>query len=134
MSAPQLIYRLAAQIPLGTAIPEEVLFRGVLYGLVAREEGKAVALLSSSAVFGLWHIGPAIDRLRANRPAATRRDLAKAVGGTVATTALGGIFLSAVRIASNGLVGPVILHWAANACGTVAARVANGESPGRDQA
>ncbi|MDP8955945.1 MAG: CPBP family intramembrane metalloprotease [Actinomycetota bacterium] len=124
LSTPQLVYRLALHIPLGTALAEEVLFRGVLYGLRARDKGQLRAVAASSAAFGLWHVGPAIDRLRANHPNASSRDWAAAIAGTIAATSLGGIGLAGLRIRSKGLVAPIIVHWAANAFGTVGARFA----------
>ncbi len=121
MHAREVVYRLVVHIPLGTAVPEEILFRGVLYGLWSRDKGRLGAVLASSAAFGLWHVGPAIDRLRANRPDASSRERATAIGGTIAATALAGVLLSLLRIRSRGLVAPVIVHWGSNAVGTIAA-------------
>ena len=124
LSAPRLIHRLIVHIPLGTAVSEEILFRGVLYGLWARAKGQRYAVVASSAAFGLWHVGPAIHRLRTNRPYATDQERMMAVTGTIAVTALGGMLLSFLRIRSKGVVAPIIVHWATNAFGTVAARMA----------
>ncbi len=47
-------------IPLVTVIPEEFAFRGVLWGLLRRQSGQRVATGVSSALFGLWHVLPAM--------------------------------------------------------------------------
>ncbi len=111
-------------IPLGTVIHEEFAFRGVLFGLLNRRSGRRIAVLGSSAVFGLWHIVPA--------PAAgpTNAAMADAVGegfggtalrlaGTVLVTGLGGIVLCELRVRSGSLVAPILLHWAVNAGGVL---------------
>ena len=130
MDARELVYRLVVHIPLGTAVPEEILFRGVLYGTWSRDRGRLAAVLASSFVFGLWHISPAIDRLRANSPEASSREWAVAIGGTIVATTLAGTLLAALRIRSKGLVGPFIVHWAANAFATIGARFASRAASG----
>ena len=47
-------------IPLGTVIPEEFAFRGVLWGLLRRSAGRGVATAVSSAMSGVWHVLPAL--------------------------------------------------------------------------
>ncbi|HEX2088344.1 MAG TPA: CPBP family intramembrane glutamic endopeptidase [Actinomycetota bacterium] len=122
LSRPELLYRLLIHIPLATALPEELIFRGALFGAWSQETGSRTAMLGSSVAFGLWHIGPAIDRLRANRPGATYRERAAAIAGTIAGTTLAGTCLSLLRIRSKGLAGPIVVHWAVNALTTVGAR------------
>ena len=58
-----LIYQTAVRIPLGTALFEELLFRGLLYGAFLRVSGHRGAILGSSAVFGVWHVRPTHDLL-----------------------------------------------------------------------
>jgi len=111
-------------IPLGTVIHEEFAFRGVLFGLLRRRSGRRVAVLGSSAVFGVWHIVPAL----ATGP--TNAAMADAVGeglggtilrlaGTVLITGLGGILLCELRVRSGSLLAPILLHWAVNAGGVL---------------
>lgn len=54
------------QVPIGTVLLEEVGFRGVLHALLARSYGSRTAVAVSSALFGLWHVLPAIDMTAAN--------------------------------------------------------------------
>lgn len=59
------------QVPFGTVLLEEVGFRGVLHALLSRSHGAGTATAVSSALFGLWHVLPAIDMMAAN-PALSR--------------------------------------------------------------
>ena len=43
-------------IPLGTVLPEELAFRGLLLALLERRHGMVAASLLSSGLFGLWHV------------------------------------------------------------------------------
>ncbi|MDF5751339.1 type II CAAX endopeptidase family protein [Spongiactinospora sp. TRM90649] len=54
------------QVPVGTVLLEEVGFRGVVYGTLTRSHGPAAATAVSSALFGLWHVLPAMDMAEAN--------------------------------------------------------------------
>ncbi len=133
IGAREVVYRLIVHIPLGTVVPEEVLFRGVLFGMWSRDKGQSYAALASSVAFGLWHIGPAIDRLRANHPNASSRARASAIAGTIAATTLAGACLSLLRIGTKGILGPIIVHWAANAFATLGTRFAS-NAPGESVA
>src|SRR6266508_2931635 len=57
-SVAALLYATLVRIPLGTALLEETLFRGVLLGLGLRRWPRRVAVAWSSALFGLWHVLP----------------------------------------------------------------------------
>lgn len=110
-------------IPLRTVLLEELAFRGVLYGLVARDRGERAAVLWSSLAFGAWHIAPALVVLRTNDA------LSSAAGspgltilvvlGIVAATATAGLFLAWLRRRTGSMVAPAIVHWTANAGGAL---------------
>jgi membrane protease YdiL (CAAX protease family) len=110
-------------IPLGTVVFEEVAFRGVLWGLVAVDHGPVWATGVSAALFGLWHVLPALDLLRTNEalrgPAPARRRL-WTVLGTVAFTALAGVVFGGLRHRTGSLLAPTLLHWATNGLGVLA--------------
>jgi membrane protease YdiL (CAAX protease family) len=48
-------------IPLGTVVPEELAFRGLVLALLGRRYGVLSGTLLSSGLFGLWHIGASLD-------------------------------------------------------------------------
>ncbi|GHE34175.1 hypothetical protein GCM10017673_41390 [Streptosporangium violaceochromogenes] len=79
LSRARLAEEVLLQVPLGTVLLEEVGFRGVLYGLLARSHGPGRAAAVSSALFGLWHVLPAIDMAAAN-PALSRLTAGEAPG------------------------------------------------------
>ncbi|NYF40009.1 CPBP family intramembrane glutamic endopeptidase [Streptosporangium sandarakinum] len=82
LSRARVLEETLLQVPFGTVLLEEAGFRGVLPALVARSHGPRTATAVSSALFGLWHVLPAVDMATAN-PALTRL----AAGGTQADPA-----------------------------------------------
>jgi membrane protease YdiL (CAAX protease family) len=54
-------------VPLGTVLLEEIAFRGVLLGRIDRHRGAVCASVTSSVLFGLWHILPSLRLNHANQ-------------------------------------------------------------------
>lgn len=121
-----LMYRALVRIPLGTALPEELMFRGVLFALLA-PGGELQAALWSSLAFGLWHIAPAYNRLEENGQVAgtSRRAVAGLLAAAVASTAVAGLAFSWLRVVTGGIAAPFALHATLNSLGMVAAHLAN---------
>lgn len=118
--APRAVaFELIVRIPLETALAEEILFRGVHYALVRRDVPTVQAVATTSLVFGLWHVPPALAALgrttAGERVGATAARRTGAVAGTVAITALAGAGFTLLRIRSGSLLAPVIVHAAVNA-------------------
>lgn len=120
-----LAYRALLRIPLGTALPEEVIFRGVLFALLV-PAGEVRAALGSGLVFGLWHIAPAFNRMEENgRVAGTGRlALAGKLAAAVLATGAAGLAFTWLRVATGGLVAPFVLHATVNSLGMIAAHLA----------
>lgn len=112
------------RIPFGTAIPEEVLFRGVLLGALATRVRWWPAALTSSALFGLWHVAPTQVALEMNEVDLGWLGNTAAVTAAVAATAAAGIGFCLLRRSGRGLLAPVLAHCATNAIGLVAAVIA----------
>lgn len=110
-------YVMAVRIPVGTALVEEVVFRGVLLGSWLHS-GTAQALAASSIAFGLWHIVPTAILARTNR-------LSRLVipAGIVLTAGVG-VFLSWLRIETDSLASPFLVHALFNSLSAGAALVA----------
>ncbi|GIE28096.1 hypothetical protein Ait01nite_011410 [Actinoplanes italicus] len=109
-------------VPLGTVLLEEVAFRGVLMGLVNRHRGAVWASLTSSVLFGLWHILPSLRLNRANDAVGSvlgtgLTGQVLAVAGAVGFTALAGLLLCELRRRSGSLLAAAALHWATNGLG-----------------
>jgi membrane protease YdiL (CAAX protease family) len=117
-----LAYHVLIRIPLGTAVVEEVIFRGALFA-VWRHAGKSLiaAAIWTSIAFGLWHITPTILGLRSNYPGAPASRVSAAVAGAVILTTVAGLGLTWVRVESEGLLAPVVLHGGINSVSALAA-------------
>ncbi|HYN98295.1 MAG TPA: CPBP family intramembrane glutamic endopeptidase [Actinomycetota bacterium] len=126
LSRAGLAYRALVRIPLGTALLEEVAFRGVLFGLMA-PAGVVEAALWSSLAFGLWHVAPAHNRLKANGrlEVLCGRQVALRITAAVAATFLAGLGFTWLRVVSGGIAAPIALHATVNSLGMVAAYLAN---------
>lgn len=129
MERAELVWYVLVRIPLGTAVTEELLFRGLLFG-VWREAGASalIAALCSSVAFGLWHISPTVIGLRINHLATSTGSVWAAVVGAVLLTTLAGLGLTWLRVESGGLLGPVVLHAGINSVGALAAALASRRS------
>ncbi|ACV81501.1 Abortive infection protein [Nakamurella multipartita DSM 44233] len=109
-------------IPLGTVVPEEFAFRGVLWAVVRRERGRWLATLVSSTLFGAWHVVPALGGGSANQAfdqvaGSGTMGLVLRVGSTVAFTAAAGVVLCVLRMRSGSLLAPMLAHAGINCLG-----------------
>ncbi len=112
-------------IPLSTVLIEEIAFRSVLWGMLARHFTKGWVLIVTSTLFGLWHVLPSLHLASANRA------VGDAVGGvgtaatvlvvlaTVCFTAAGGLVAGELRRRSGSVLASVGMHWATNALGVL---------------
>ncbi|MBV9093417.1 MAG: CPBP family intramembrane metalloprotease [Streptosporangiaceae bacterium] len=117
----QISYQLLVRIPVGTVLWEETAFRGVLQAALRRVVPDAAVIAMTSAMFGIWHIRPAIEAARVNRAAGDRRATAATVVAAVAATTVGGVLLSLLRARSGSLAAPVLVHLVINCGGALAA-------------
>ncbi|MGV8964701.1 MAG: CPBP family intramembrane glutamic endopeptidase [Cellulomonas sp.] len=112
-------------IPLSTILLEEIAFRSVLWGMLARHAATWRVLLISSALFGLWHILPSLHISSANAGVADAVRGAGSIGrvlviaGIVAFTALGGVVAGELRRRSGSVLASAGMHWATNSLGVL---------------
>jgi membrane protease YdiL (CAAX protease family) len=116
----EALFRGLVEIPLGTAVYEEVVFRGVVLGLAMRRLAPLPAALLTSALFGLWHVLPAL-RDQANNPATRDRNAALVTALTVMNTSVVGLSLAWQRLRTNSVAAPIVTHTASNALAYLAA-------------
>lgn len=116
-------FRAAIRFPIGTALFEEVAFRGVLDGLWRRERGAGSARLVTAVAFGAWHLLPTyrLFPLMAGATGSPRARVRAAVAGSVAT-GLGGLLFTALRERSGSVAAPWLLHASLNAGSYLLAR------------
>src|SRR5262249_46958329 len=94
---------------------------------------KAAAIAVTSCTFGVWHIRPTLQALRANGLAGTRgRTVAGGTAAGAAPTPGGGGF-SWLRGRSGSLAAPVLLHVAANSGGLITALAVAAADPAAPQ-
>ena len=104
-------FRLLVRFPLGTALFEEVWFRGILPAAL-RRQGVNQPELISMAAFTAWHLIPTAAAIEANAEGASMSKGRKTLlvfGGSIAA-GLGGLGFTALRKASSSLAAPWVVH------------------------
>jgi membrane protease YdiL (CAAX protease family) len=111
-------YRSLVRFPLGTALFEEVAFRGVLDGLWRRRAGTGSARVVGAAAFGAWHLLPTFRGYPGmgirNGPSASIRERCSAALSGAVITGLSGFGFAALRERSDSVVAPWLAHAAIN--------------------
>jgi membrane protease YdiL (CAAX protease family) len=121
VSFADMALRVLVVIPLGTVLVEEVIFRGVLHGLLRRRLDIRPAALWGATAFGLWHLFP-VWRSYDNTAFG---DLSRwgTVLGTFVATFIAGLGFIWLRHRSGHLLAPVFAHIATNSVPFVVAWV-----------
>lgn len=104
------------RIPFGTALSEEILFRGVVLGMLVANSTAAVIV--SAGLFGLWHIAPTLRNFRDSPSLQRLVDSDLRFGGhivaTVLVTAFAGVVFALLRVWTGSLLAPWLVHVALN--------------------
>jgi uncharacterized protein len=125
-SPTEAVFETLVRIPLETALAEEVIFRGVLLALGLRSRSRGWAVVTSSMLFGLWHVVPTAGALA--RDARDRPDarVAASTAAVVATTALAGAGFAWLRLRARSVVAPSLAHAALNMVAFAGVRITSG--------
>lgn len=117
----QALFTSFVAIPFGTVVLEEIAFRSVLWGMLARHQSQWGVLVTTSVLFGLWHVLPAMHVGSAHRgvSGAIGGSTWVVVTGTVVVTALGGLVFGELRRRSGSVLASMAAHWATNALGVL---------------
>jgi membrane protease YdiL (CAAX protease family) len=107
-------------IPLTTVLFEEILFRGVLLGVLLRFTTQVRAVLIGAIAFGLWHIPPALSDANGESAIAALG----VVLGTIAFTTVAGAIFCWLRLRSGSLLAPILAHIGSNSFSYAGALVA----------
>ena len=124
LDASDLAFHALVRIPLGTALFEEFVFRGALFGLLSRR-GHLFGAIASSVPFGLWHIRPTFAVIDANAPDADVISAGVAVSAAVLITTAAGMAFCWLRVKGRGIAAPFVLHAGLNSLALVAAGLAH---------
>jgi membrane protease YdiL (CAAX protease family) len=117
VAVPGLLYQVLLRIPIGTALFEEIAFRGALFGMLNRRFTTSAAAVSSSLLFGLWHVVPTLTALDTNAAGdlgSSAVAMLAVVAGGVVVTALAGLGFVWLRLRGNSLIAPIVTHAALN--------------------
>jgi len=120
LPVPEALLKALVVITLGTVVLEEIAFRSVLWGMLARHLRPWQVLVTTSVLFGLWHILPALH-VGANQAVAAVGGgrTALLVAGTIALTTMGGLVFGALRSRSGSVLASAGAHWATNGLGVL---------------
>lgn len=113
VSLGEMLLRALVVIPVGTVLVEELVFRGVLHGLLVQVTSARGALVAGALLFGLWHVFPAWRGGAVDTDLADVGRVATATATFIATAVAGSAFLW-LRVRSKSLVTPILAHLATN--------------------
>lgn len=123
----QAFFQIVVRIPVFTALIEEAFFRGLLHAALVALYPPAAALWLGAGLFGMWHIGPAIDQAQAGNKPTTRGAVHTAATVVVMTAA--GAFLVWMRMETGSIWVPFAMHAALNMTMAFFARATAKKSP-----
>lgn len=125
VDAKRALREIGILIPFQTAVPEEVVFRGVLLGVLLRHRSPLVAIGVSSVVFGLWHVLPTLGTMGDNATTAALAERPSHRAGVVVTsvalTTAAGAGFALLRLASSSVAAPAVTHALTNGLAFAAA-------------
>ena len=110
-----LLLRALVFMPLDTAIPEELAFRGLLLGWLRRGAGLTRAVLISSVVYAAWHLVIVSATLAETNVLGDPRTAVLGTLGAFGAVFAGGIAFALLRARSGGLAAPLAAHVTFNA-------------------
>lgn len=119
MGARGVAFAALVRVPLGTALLEELAFRGVLLAMLTRRFGVPLGVAGSSLAFGAWHLLPSLGLAAGNAALDSALGTHPRVASGIAMFAAGlaGVFLSLLRLRYEHLIVPLALHVTTNSLG-----------------
>lgn len=106
-----MAYFLLVRQPVGTALFEEVAFRGVLYGVWQRVGGDRAAILATAGAFSLWHLVISSRTVAESGVVSAPPAVAAGVIVSLAGLFVGGLIFAYLRWHTRSIAAPVIAHW-----------------------
>lgn len=110
-SGAQMASFLLFRQPIGTALFEEVAFRGVLYAAWARAGGDKAAVLATSTVFSVWHV---VITGRTVAESGVVEGLPLVVPGVIVALIglfIGGLLFAYLRWHTQSIAAATVAHW-----------------------
>jgi membrane protease YdiL (CAAX protease family) len=111
LSGSEMALRLAFRVPVGTALFEEVAFRGVLYASWLRATDLRRTVLSTGIVFALWHVVITFKTVTGSEVVEGAPFIALGYLGSLIGLFVGGAAFALLRWRTGGVTGPFFFHW-----------------------
>lgn len=127
LSRRQILRKAILEIPFGTVLTEEVIFRGIIFAVIMQVSSEVSAIIYSSLAFGLWHIVDSIIFFHNNKVLGGKTKTALV---TVGFTTLAGIVFATLRVFSGSLLAPILLHVTANSGALIVSWMSENRSGG----
>jgi membrane protease YdiL (CAAX protease family) len=115
VDAPDLARHVVLLLPLGVILPEEIAFRGVLLGALARMADRRAAIAGASAAFALWHVSVVVTTVGQTTLAPSSLWSALGIVAALVVVGAGGAVFATLRLATGSLATAVAAHWAFDA-------------------
>lgn len=106
-----LAYFLGFRQPVGTALFEEMTFRGVLYGAWERAGGARAAIYVSAGVFAAWHVVITSRTVAESGVVGTPGAVAAGVMVSLAGLFVGGLIFGWLRWRTGSFAAAAVAHW-----------------------
>lgn len=108
---PAAIRSIYVRVPFVTVLTEEIIFRGVLLGLLSLTLPLFWSVIIASTLFGLWHIYEPLNSHLSTKQKNRRRLV------DVVTTSLAGVLFCLLTLTTETIVASFMLHWIINSTG-----------------
>lgn len=120
LSGSEMAVRLAFRVPVGTALFEEVAFRGVLYAVWLRAADLRRTVVGTGLVFALWHTVITFKSVSEADVVDSAPLIALGYVGSLLGLFVGGAAFALLRWRTGGVAGPFFFHWMVVALMTLA--------------
>jgi membrane protease YdiL (CAAX protease family) len=110
-SGASMAFYLLFRLPIGTALFEEITFRGVLYGAWLRAGDNRLAWLASSAIFALWHVVITSKTVAASGVVDAPWAVVAGVVVSLLGLFVGGLIFAYLRWHTSSIAAAAIAHW-----------------------
>jgi membrane protease YdiL (CAAX protease family) len=109
-----VLWRVGVRVLVGTALPEEIIFRGLLFALWQRAGGTGAAVIATSIAFGLWHAVISFGSVSSGGAGDHATIVGIAYVATLVGLTAGGALLAVMRWRTGSIAAPVVFHWTFN--------------------
>lgn len=111
LSGSEVALRVALRVPVGTALFEEVAFRGILYAVWLRATDLRRTVLGTGVVFALWHMVITFKSVLEAEVVEWAPLVALGYIGSLLGLFAGGVAFALLRWRAGGVGGPFFFHW-----------------------